>query len=317
MNLFSVNGGLLNGGYSSALVAASAAAVCSSLVASVAVRAQEALSAVYSEAKITASAALHKSAGAALVCASDAVATSKRELRPHAAYSGTAGVVVDTRVNHGSTAAAQGTAELTANATKKATGAFSAQVSADLNPVALKTAKPGAAVSAGSDISAVAQRSAFASLTYGAASCAFNATPDAAVGERGASFNAGATLQITPSITRYGVAALWCGVDVASIPVRVAEPTAIATTDVDFATHPYVTAGGAAAAQVASLVNAEPYVVCYGSCAVLVDANFEVVGNSSTADPLGFDPANRTFYRQKTATSFSRSASITEFRRQA
>lgn len=317
MNWLPVNGGPLNGGYSSALVAASAAAVCSSLVVSVAVRAQEALSAVYSEAKITASAALQKSAGAALVCTSDAVATSKRELRPHAAYSGTAGVVADTRVNHGSTAAAQGTAELTANATKKATGAFSAQVSADLNPVALKTAKPGAAVSAGSDISAVAQRSAFASLTYGAASCAFNATPDATVGESGASFNAGAALQITPSITRYGVAALWCGVDVASIPVRVAEPTAIATTDVDFAAHPYVTVGGAAAAQVASLVNAAPYVVCYGSCVVLVDANFEVVGNSSTADPLGFDPANRTFFRQKTATSFFRSASITEFRRQA
>lgn len=317
MNWLPVNGGPLNGGYSSALVAASAAAVCSSLVVSVAVRAQEALSAVYSEAKITASAALQKSAGAALVCTSDAAATSKRELRPHAAYSGTAGVVADTRVNRVSTAPAQGTAELTANATKKATGAFSAQVSADLNPVALKTANPGAAVSAGSDISAVAQRSAFASLTYGAASCAFNATPDAAVGERGASFNAGAALQITPSITRYGVAALWCGVDVASIPVRVVEPTAIATTDVDFAAHPYVTAGGAAAAQVASLVNAEPYVVCYGSCVVLVDANFEVVGNSSTADPLGFDPANRTFFRQKTATSFFRSASITEFRRQA
>lgn len=130
MNWLPVNGGPLNGGYSSALVAASAAAACSSLVASVAVRAQEALSAVYSEAKITVSATLPKSAGAAL----------------------------------------------------------------------------------------------------------------------------------------------WCGVDVDSIPVRVVEPAAIATTDVDFAARPYVTTG---------------------------------------------EPANRTFFRQKTATSFFRSASITEFRRQA
>lgn len=317
MNWLPVNGGPLNGGSRLALATASATIACSSLVAAVASLAREATAAVYSETKITASAVLQKPASAGLICAADVVPAPKRELRPYATCNGTADVLAGTKVNLSSTAAVQGTAGLTGNATRNVAGALGALASASFSPTALKTANPVALVSAGSAVNAVAQRSVFASLAYGSASCAFDATPDLSARESGASFTAGAVLQVAPTVTRYGVAALWCGVDVASIPVRVAEPTAIATTDVDFATHPYVTAGGAAAAQVASLVNAEPYVVCYGSCAVLVDANFEVVGNSSTADPLGFDPANRTFYRQKTATSFSRSASITEFRRQA
>lgn len=317
MNWLPVNGGPLNGGSRLALVTAASAIACSSLVVAAAVRAQEALSAVYSEAKITASAVLQKPASAGLICVADMVSAPKRELRPYATCNGTADVLAGTKVNRSSTAAVQSTAELTGNATRNVAGALGALASASFSPTALKTANPGALVSAGSVVNAVAQRSVFASLAYGSASCAFNATPDATVGESGASFNAGATLQLTPSITRYGVAELWCGVDVASIPVRVVEPTAIATTDVDFAAHPYVTVGGAAAAQAASLVNAEPYVVCYGSCVVLVDANFEVVGNSSTADPSGFDPENRTFYRRAITTAFVRNAPITEFRRPA
>ena len=64
MNLFSANGGPLNGGSRLALVAAAAAIACSSLVAAVAVRAQEALSPVYSGAKIAAAPTLYQAATA-------------------------------------------------------------------------------------------------------------------------------------------------------------------------------------------------------------------------------------------------------------
>ena len=64
MNLFSVNGGPLNGGSRLALVAAAAAIACSSLVVAVAVRAQEALSPVYSGAKIAAAPTLYQAANA-------------------------------------------------------------------------------------------------------------------------------------------------------------------------------------------------------------------------------------------------------------
>ncbi|MFW9595556.1 MAG: hypothetical protein ACMV1D_08665, partial [Macromonas sp.] len=64
MNWLPVNGGPLNGGSRLALVAAAAAIACSSLVAAVAVRAQEALSPVYSGAKITAAPTLQQAANA-------------------------------------------------------------------------------------------------------------------------------------------------------------------------------------------------------------------------------------------------------------
>lgn len=64
MNWLPVNGGPLNGGSRLALVAAASAIACSSLVAAVAVRAQEALSPVYSGASITAVPTLRQSAAA-------------------------------------------------------------------------------------------------------------------------------------------------------------------------------------------------------------------------------------------------------------
>ncbi len=64
MNWLPVNGGPLNGGSRLALVAAASAIACSSLVAAVAVRAQEALSPVYSGARITAAPTLQQAANA-------------------------------------------------------------------------------------------------------------------------------------------------------------------------------------------------------------------------------------------------------------
>lgn len=64
MNWLPVNGGPLNGGSRLALVAAASAIACSSLVAAVAVRAQEALSPVYSGAKIAAAPTLYQAATA-------------------------------------------------------------------------------------------------------------------------------------------------------------------------------------------------------------------------------------------------------------
>ena len=64
MNWLPVNGGPLNGGSRLAFVAAASAIACSSLVAAVAVRAQEALSPVYSGARITAAPTLQQAANA-------------------------------------------------------------------------------------------------------------------------------------------------------------------------------------------------------------------------------------------------------------
>lgn len=318
MNWLPVNGGPLNGGSRLALVTAASAIACSSLVVAAAVRAQEALSAVYSEAKITASAVLQKPASAGLICVADMVSAPKRELRPYATCNGTADVLAGTKVNRSSTAAVQSTAELTGNATRNVAGALGALASASFSPTALKTANPGALVSAGSVVNAVAQRSVFASLAYGSASCDFDATPDATASESGASFTAGVVLQIAPIVTRHGVAALWCGVDAASIPVRVVEPTAVATTDAAFTAQPYVTVGEVGAvAQVVASMNAAPYVECYGSCVVLAGASVEASCSNPTTDPSGFDPENRTFYRRAINTVFVRNASITEFRRPA
>ena len=318
MNWLPVNGGPLNGGSRLALATASATIACSSLVAAVASLAREATSAVYSETKITASAVLQKPASAGLICVADVVSAPKRELRPYATCNGTADVLADPKAYRSSTATCNGTANLTGVATRNVAGALGALASASFSPTALKTANPGALVSAGSTVNAVAQRSVFASLAYGSASCAFDATPDLSARESGASFTAGAVLQVAPTVTRYGVAALWCGVDAALVPVRVIEPAAVATTDAEFTAQPYVTVGEVGAvAQVAAFMGAAPYIECYGSCVVLAGASVGASCSIQTTGLSGFDPENRTFYRRAINTAFVRNASITEFRRPA